>query len=336
MAKQPPPLDFSLATSKDPVLEAIFSMIDRATKNKTRVADYIKLSFFKLACVRDFKASNITDADLSTELGNMHLGIPSLPLNAAGTGVKAAIREMHELSISHSHTLSAARKQLAELINTCGRNIPKVYDEHWMDDLCQAYYSIVSDSYYPATDIVTPNGYNSVKDSLQVHVITHIHLIGGKPAALTVLDVPITCSLDTFRQKVRFSRLPAIRRQSGRLGSDINESLEDSRWLYATADTLVDLNAKEHVHWVGLTSSTFDEMKAVKGESIFVIHVSHPVLALHQHASIIQCGGRLQRDKRIFELPNESWKTLSSPWQSQRSPYLSAISQFNLQPPYSH
>lgn len=271
------PLDFDSVTERDPVLGAILDQVSKNTQARYRHYEkhFIALCYYKLACIRELKASNLADAELSIAFRSVSLSGTGQALNREDEAARSARRQLVDLLSESSGISSRANDMLRELIRDSGRAMNKCYSSEYTDDLCLVLYAITSDAYYLAYDI-RPFESN---DSFHVHVITHLRLIGGKPAQCESVSFENGTAFHEFLDFLPGAFKSAKERQPARLGFQIERSNNSGSWLYQAASDITKLSS-ERRHWQDLNAVSFDHMKHIRGEGIFLIHVSVEYLSL--------------------------------------------------------
>lgn len=264
------PLDFDSVIGRDPVLGIILDQVSKNTEAKYRHYEkhFIALCFYKLACIRELKASNLADAELSIAFRSVSLSGTGQALNKEDDAARSARRQLIDLTSQSKHVDSRANELLGRLIHDSGRILNRCYDSTYSDDLCLVLYAITSDAYYPVyeTRLLESN------DSFHVHVITHLRLISGKPAQCESVSYEYGTAFHEFLASIPGALKTSKERQPARLAFQIERSNHSGSWLYQAAGDITKLST-ERRYWQDLDAVSYNQMKRIRGENIFLIHV---------------------------------------------------------------
>lgn len=287
------PIDFEEVVNRDPVLGAIFLEVENAAQAIYRHKQYIKLCFYRLACIRDLKASNEDDADISKALAKLNLAEPGeqgesgKPINDADKAAQAALTELKTLCRESRAVENEGNKVLRNLIQGTGRGVDSCYNQYWTDDLCLVYYAIVSDACYPSPD----NGQFSSNLRFSVHIVSHLYLVTGRPAWFETSLHMTTTSFDDFLRSIPEQLNNAHNRQPARLGFLASIQNDSRSWMFQGAPDVTKLKT-EREHWNELDATSYVHMKRIHSEKIFLIHVSGNFLSLYHDRPVLTDGNR--------------------------------------------
>lgn len=263
--------------SKDPVLVTIFDALNQLS-NK-RAATYIKLSFTKLAAIRELKEECREQADLLLSLQNMQIDTSDCTFNATDGPSQKANKASRAMRMSNPNLAKRAATKLTQFIRDSKANIPRVYRATDVDDLCAVWYAITSDRHYRCNELVAP----CIDYGFRVLVVTHLHLVGGTPSHFEVLQrpkhmryLPFLDLLPDFLSIVRCE-------QAARLGYSV-KTPTTGPWKYQFASSL---SALQPELWKDLGEEDYEIIKNDSKKVIFLILVSTIVLS-PQHGAIVQ------------------------------------------------
>jgi hypothetical protein len=233
---------------KDPIIETIFRRFNTHVPDKT-VASYLKLNFIKLAAVHTMKESEKQEADII-------LAVQNLAIDRA-------------LAQKHKRVRKSSAFKLQQFIRDSGVQVPKVYQRMNIDDLCAVWHAINSDRHYSCSENLDP----CHSFEFRVHVITHLHLIGGTPSHHQMLKKPKHTTYQQFLTLLPDFLSMARCNQTGRLGYS-NKAPATGPWLYQYAASLEVLATDS---WKVLCEETYDVMRRGTDQVVFLVHVSYSI-----------------------------------------------------------
>ncbi|KAH0366614.1 hypothetical protein KCU65_g5235, partial [Aureobasidium melanogenum] len=273
---QIPEVEMMVIMSKDPVLTTIFDSLDKAT-NK-RAATYIKLSFTKLAAIRELKEECREHADLLLSLQNMQIDKSDCTFNATDGPSQKANKACRAMRMSSSNLPKRAATKLTQLIRDSRANIPRVYRATDVDDLCAVLYAITSDRHYQCNESLAPRIYYGFR----VLVVTHLHLVGGTPSHFKVLQRSKHVTYQQFLSLLPDFLSGARCNQVGRLGYS-TKAPTTGPWKYQFASSLTALDPK---HWEVLSEVSYNIIKTNSEKLVFLIHADDQAMPLRIAAKV--------------------------------------------------
>lgn len=261
---QIPEVEMMAIISKDPVLITIFDVLDKLS-NK-RAVTYIKLSFTKLAAIRELKEECREQADLLLSLQNMHIDASDCSFDATDGPCQRVNKASCAMRMSNANLAKGAATKLTQLIRDSKVQIPRAYRATDVDDLCAVWYAISSDRYYQYDEVLAP----CIEYGFRVLVVTHLHLVGGTPSHFEILQRPQHMQYQQFLDLLPDFLSVARCKQAGRLGYSA-KAPTTGPWKYQIASSLGDLELE---CWEELGEAEYENLKGISKQVIFLIHVS--------------------------------------------------------------
>lgn len=256
---------------KDPVLEIIFRHIDSHVSD-TRVAAYLKLNYIKLAAIHAMKEADQKEADLTLALQTLEVDTTKYIIYARDGLAHKAQKAGRALAQEYERLLKNSALKLKQFIRDSRAQVPKVYKQINVDDLCAVWYAINSDSYYSCSKSLDP----CHSREFRVLVVTHLHLVGGDPSHHQELRKPKHTSYQQYLALLPDFLSMARCRQIGRLGYSI-KAPTDGPWLFQHAASLEALDIDR---WTKLNEGSYGVMRHETSQAVFLIHVSLDIFHL--------------------------------------------------------
>lgn len=253
---------------KDPVLEVIFRHVNAHVPH-TRVAAYLKLNYIKLAAIHAMKETDQKEADLILALQTLEVDTAKYTIYVRDGLAYKAQKACRALAQSHDRLLKSSAFKLKQFIRESKVQVPKVYKQINVDDLCAVWYAINSDSHYSCSrspGLCHPHEF-------RVLVITHLHLVGGTAAHHLELKKPKHTSYQQYIALLPDFLSMARCKQISRLGYSI-KAPTDGPWLFQHAASL---EALDIGRWTELSEDSYSVMKRESNQAIFLIHVSFDI-----------------------------------------------------------
>ncbi|THW12305.1 hypothetical protein D6C89_06014 [Aureobasidium pullulans] len=275
-------VDLIHVMSKDPVLKSIFRQVDDRF-GEGRLTRFIKLVFAKLAGIHDMKKDAIGDVGMTLDLSALVIDENKCIINEADTPAQKATKALRVLARTYPKVIKKAPTRLNHLILDSGVQVPNVYKRCSMDDLCAFLYAIKIDQHYQPSEC---RSFQS-RFLFRVSIITHLTLIGGKPATFEALSKGLDMGYHKFLEILPGMVQIARCKQRSRRGYATNTSILQGSWLYQFASELSSLNpAREQ--WTVLNDTTYKGLKEAKEkETVFLIHESDQAIPLAIEAKVL-------------------------------------------------
>ncbi|TIA24205.1 hypothetical protein D6C83_08037, partial [Aureobasidium pullulans] len=266
----------------DPVLKSIFRQVDDRF-GISHLTTFIKLYFAKLAGIQDMKKDDSGDVEMMLDLNALQIDETKCIIKETDTLAQKAIKALRTLGIAYPRVRRNASKKLNQLILASGAQVPNIYERGRMDEWCAVLYAINSDQHYQPREC---RGFQS-RFLFRVSIITHLNLIGGKPAAFEALTKGLDMAYDKFLEILPGMVQIARCKQRSRRGYATNTSILQGSWLYQFAPELSSLNpAREQ--WTVLNDTTYEGLKEAKEkETVFLIHESDQAIPLAIEAKVL-------------------------------------------------
>jgi hypothetical protein len=122
-----------------------------------------------------------------------------------------------------------------------------------------------------------------------INVITHLSLLGGRPANSNKFHTHNQTSLDGFMDRLARARSQSHSEYPERLGFLTDQQMKQGKWLYQMARNMETLDL-ERLAWRLVDENSYKTLSSEEDEHIFLIHVSltNSVLSspLHSRARI--------------------------------------------------
>ncbi|THY11609.1 hypothetical protein D6D01_08853 [Aureobasidium pullulans] len=256
-------VDLIHVMSKDPVLKSIFRQVDDRF-GELSLTTFIKLFFAKFARIHDMKKDAIGNVEMVLDLSALEIDVAKCIINEADAPARKAIKALRTLGRAYPKVIKNASTRLNQLILASEAQVPNVYKRSRIDEL----------------------GFQS-RSLFRVFIITHLNLIGGKPAAFEAkvkgLDTAYHKFLEILPGVVQIARC----KQRSRRGYATNTSINQGSWLYQFASELSSLDpAREQ--WTALNDTTYEGLKETKEkETVFLIHESDQAIPLAIEAKVL-------------------------------------------------
>lgn len=260
-----PEIELMAAVSQDPVLLSIFDDIKNQIRNKD-IATYLRLNFARLTAIRDMKESDMAIGDLLLALQSLEIDTTKSTFNATDGLAQKANKASRALVKMYPKMATRAAYVLMQLIRHSRVQIPVVYQQTRVDDLCAVWYAIRSDRYYQANEIVDP----CIDYGFRVLVVTHLHLVGGTPSHFKVLQRPKHMRYQQFLGLLPDFLSVARCKRAARLGCSIKTPITGP-WKYQFASSLC---ALQPGCWKDLGEAEYEAIKQDSDQMVFLIHVS--------------------------------------------------------------
>ncbi|KAG9688358.1 hypothetical protein KCU95_g9842, partial [Aureobasidium melanogenum] len=273
---QIPEAEMMVIMSKDPVLTTIFDALDKLANKQA--ATYIKLSFTKLAAIRELKEECREQADLLLSLQNMQIDTSDCTINATDGLSQKANKACRAMRTSNSNLTKRAATNLTQFIRKSQVNIPRVYRATDVDDLCAVWYAITSDRHHQCNEFMAPRIYHGFR----VLVVTHLHLVGGTPSSFKLLQRPTHMSYQQFLSLLPDFLSVSRCKQAGHLGYS-TKAPTTGPWKYQFASSL---NALDPKHWEILSEPSYKIIKSNSEKLIFLIHAHDQAMPLRIAAKV--------------------------------------------------
>jgi hypothetical protein len=106
-----------------------------------------------------------------------------------------------------------------------------------------------------------------------VNIITHLSLLGGKPANSNRFYTHDRAGFDEFMDRLLKARLQSRSRYPERLGFLTDQQMKLGKWLYQIATSMETLDS-ERTAWRVVDESSYKTLSFGENEQIFLIHVS--------------------------------------------------------------
>ncbi|THY78727.1 hypothetical protein D6C87_00116 [Aureobasidium pullulans] len=275
-------VDLIHVMSKDPVLKSIFRQIDDRF-GELRLTTFIKLFFAKFAGIHDMKKDAIGDLGMTLDLSALEIDVAKCIINEADAPAQKAIKALRTLRRAYPKVIKNAITRLNQLILASEAQVPDVYKRSRIDDLCAVLYAIKSDQHYQPSEC---RSFQS-RFFFRVSIITHLNLIGGKPATFEALVKGLDMGYHKFLEILPGMVQIARCKQRSRRGYSTNTSITQGSWLYQFASELGSLNpAREQ--WTVLNDTTYEGLKEAKEKkTVFLIHESDQAIPLAIEAKVL-------------------------------------------------
>ncbi|KEQ67376.1 uncharacterized protein M437DRAFT_80024 [Aureobasidium melanogenum CBS 110374] len=277
---QIPEIELMAAVSKDPVLLLIFDGIKKCIRN-TRIATYLRLNFAKLTAIRDLKESDMAIGDLLLALQSLEIDTTKSTFTATDGFAQKANKAGRALAKLYPNVAKRAACVLLQLISESDVQIPAVYHQSRVDDLCAVWYAINSDRYYQSNETVA----SCIDYGFRVLVVTHLHLVGGTPSHFEVLQRPKHMRYQQFLGLLPDFLSVARCKKSARLGYSI-KTPTTGPWKYQYASSL---NALDPKHWEVLNEASYNIIKSDTEKLVFLIHADDEAMPLRIAAKVQSC-----------------------------------------------
>lgn len=106
-----------------------------------------------------------------------------------------------------------------------------------------------------------------------VNVITHLSLLGGRPANVSRFYTHDYASFDGFMNRLSKARGQSRAQYPERLGFLTDQQMELGKWLYQMATGMETLDLERNA-WRLVDEKSYDTLSCAENEQIFLIHVS--------------------------------------------------------------
>ncbi|THX59261.1 hypothetical protein D6D06_02224 [Aureobasidium pullulans] len=275
-------VDLAHVISKDPVLKSIFRQVDDHF-GISHLTTFIKLYFAKLAGIQDMKKDDSGDVGMMLDLSALEIDETKCIIKETDALAQKAIKALRTLGIAYPRVRRNASKKLNQLILASGAQVPNIYERGRTDEWCAVLYAINSDQHYQPREC---RSFQS-RFLFRVSIITHLNLIGGKPAAFEALTKGLDMAYHKFLEILPGMVQIARCKQRSRRGYATNTSILQGSWLYQFASELSSLNpAREQ--WTVLKDATYKGLKEAKEkETVFLIHESDQAIPLAIEAKVL-------------------------------------------------
>jgi hypothetical protein len=274
--------NFDVLLAQDPVNARMLELIVENTINP-QIVLYTKVNLVKLVAINKAKTSNLEDAELASMMTSVNLAqndenATRQAQNNKERIMRDCIDQIHCLNKTW-HLEDKVKATLSKILKTSHYNCCSAINKRKCDDLCGVLYAIVSDDHYKNVhdgildsdmiDQATLTENLATSSSLRcnvkppkapslplkricANVITHLSLLGGRPASASRFYTHNHASFDGFMDRLSKARDQSHTQYPERLGFLTDQQMEHGKWLYQVATGMETLDLERGAWRVAL------------------------------------------------------------------------------------
>jgi hypothetical protein len=290
--------------ARDPVHEQIMRLVEKCA-TQAIIPFYAKVNFVKLAAINKAKENKIQDVEFTAMMEVVDLAQRGKERrNAENEYERIVLDCTDQVRWLQSKTNENLKRKVAVVFKTIlksiGCEIFAAIDARTVDDLSCILVAATSDWYYRTapdrmqdsdmTDQATitmsfatssslnrnikpPKAPSAPVKRICVNIITHLSLLGGKPANSNRFYTHDRAGFDEFMDRLLKARLQSRSRYPERLGFLTDQQMKLGKWLYQIATSMETLDS-ERTAWRVVDESSYKTLSFGENEQIFLIHVS--------------------------------------------------------------